>query len=39
MSGGKPMCRFLIPATTWVAAWSAYQPLKYSADSGFGGTG
>ena len=37
--GGKPMCRFMIPATTCVAAWSAYQPSKYSADSSFGGTG
>ena len=37
--GGKPICRFMIPATTCVAAWFAYQPSKYSADSGFGGTG
>ena len=37
--GGKPICRFMISATTCVAAWSAYQPSKYSADSGFGGTG
>jgi hypothetical protein len=37
--GGKPMCRFMISATTCAAAWSAYQPSKYSADSGLGGTG
>ena len=31
------MCRFMISATAGLAAWSAYQPSKYSADRGFGG--
>jgi hypothetical protein len=28
----------MISATAGVASWFAYQPLKYSAECGFGGT-